>query len=79
MLAKTLKWGNSLALRIPKPLASECGLEENTPVDIHVENHKLIIIPVRKQYSLEELLAEVTPENIHTEVSTSGPVGKELL
>lgn len=79
MLAKTLKWGNSLALRIPKPLASECGLEENTPVDIHVENHKLIIMPVRKQYSLEELLAEVTPENIHTEVSTGRPVGKELL
>lgn len=79
MLAKTLRWGNSLALRIPKPLASECGLEENSAVDIHVENHQLIIIPVRKQYSLEELLAEVTPENIHTEVSTGSPVGKELL
>lgn len=79
MLAKTLKWGNSLALRIPKPLASECGLEENSVVDIHVENHQLIIIPVSKQYSLEELLAEVTPENIHTEVITGGPVGKELL
>jgi antitoxin MazE len=36
-------------------------------------------MPVRKQYSLEELLAEVTPENIHTEVSTGHPVGKELL
>lgn len=79
MLAKTLKWGNSLALRIPKPLANECGLEENTPVDIHVENHKLIIMPLRKQYSLEELLAEVNQENIHTEVSTGRPVGKELL
>jgi antitoxin MazE len=36
-------------------------------------------MPVRKQYSLEELLAGVTQENIHTEVSTGRPVGKELL
>jgi antitoxin MazE len=79
MLAKTLKWGNSLALRIPKPLARECGIEENTPVDIHVENHELIVMLARKQYSLEELLVGVTQENIHTEVSTGRPVGKELL
>jgi antitoxin MazE len=79
MLAKTLKWGNSLALRIPKPLARECGIEEHTHVDIRVEKHELIIMPVRKKYSLEELLAGVTEENIHDEVSDGRPVGKELL
>jgi len=79
MLAKTLKWGNSLALRIPKPLARECGIEENTHVDIRVEKNELIIMPVRKKYSLEELLAGVTEENIHDEVSDGRPVGKELL
>ncbi len=79
MLAKALKWGNSLALRIPKPLSRECGIEENTPVDIRVEQNKLIIMPVRKQYFLEELLAGVTQENTHAEVSPGRPVGKELL
>jgi antitoxin MazE len=79
MLAKTLKWGNSLALRIPKPLARECGIEENTPVDIRIEQNALIIMPARKKYSLEELLAGVTQENIHAEVSPGRPVGRELL
>jgi antitoxin MazE len=79
MLARTLKWGNSLALRIPKPLARECGIEENTAVDMRIEQNELIIMPVRKNYYLAELLAGVTQENIHAEVSSGRPVGKELL
>lgn len=79
MLAKALKWGNSLALRIPKLLARECGIEENTSVDIRIEQNELIIMPVRKKYSLEELLAGVTQENIHAEAIPGRPVGKELL
>jgi antitoxin MazE len=53
MLAKTLKWGNSLSLRIPKPLAKECGIEENTPVDIRIEQNELIIMPVIKNIPLK--------------------------
>jgi antitoxin MazE len=79
MLARALKWGNSLALRIPKPLARECGIEENTSVDMRIEQNELIIMPVRKNYYLAELLAGVTQENIHAEVSSGRPVGKELL
>lgn len=62
------KWGNSLGIRIPKSLALKIGLEEGSEVDLDVENGHLIIRP--KSATLAELLAQVTPENIHEEVST---------
>jgi antitoxin MazE len=79
MLAKTMKWGNSLALRLPKAMARDCGIEENTPVEISQRDHEIVITPLNKGYSLDELLAGITPENIHHEIDMSGPVGKELL
>ncbi|GIO56840.1 MULTISPECIES: AbrB/MazE/SpoVT family DNA-binding domain-containing protein [Paenibacillus] len=69
------KWGNSLGIRIPKSLALKVGLEEGSEVDLDVENGHLIIKP--KSSSLEELLTQVTPENIHKEISTGDPEGKE--
>ena len=42
------KWGNSLALRIPKPLAAEVGLEDNSPVELSLCEGKLVISPVAK-------------------------------
>ncbi|PQP88113.1 AbrB/MazE/SpoVT family DNA-binding domain-containing protein [Paenibacillus sp. AR247] len=62
------KWGDSLGIRIPKSLALKVGLEEGSKVDLYVENGHLIIKP--KPSSLEELLTQVTPENIHKEVFT---------
>ena len=79
MLAKTLKWGNSLAFRIPKTMAKECGLEENTPVTITRRKREIVITPMKKEYSLDSLLSEVTQENVHGEVSLGKPIGKELL
>lgn len=72
------KWGNSLALRIPRPLAEEVGLEENSSVRVLVKEGKLLIIPImRSHYTLEALLAEVTPQNLHSEVDTGAAVGGE--
>lgn len=70
------KWGNSLGIRIPKSLALKIGLEEGSEVDLDVENGHLIIKP--KSATLAELLAQVTPENIHEEVSTGESQGREL-
>ena len=72
------KWGNSLALRIPKALAAEGHLEQGTPVEIKVENGAVVIRPKRKRKDLQELLAQVTPENIHPEIDFGPPVGKEV-
>ena len=73
------KWGNSLALRIPKPLADEVGLEEDSTVDLFLEEGKLVIAPViAPRYALNALLAEVTVENLHGEVDTGVAVGGEV-
>lgn len=72
------KWGNSLALRIPKPLADEVGLEEDSAVDLLLEEGKLVIVPaVAPRYTLESLLADVTVENLHKEVDMGVAVGGE--
>lgn len=79
MLARAQKWGNSLAVRLPKTVAEECGIEADSPVEIVREGNLIIIKPVReKGVSLDSLLAGVTKDNIHSEVSTGKPVGKEV-
>lgn len=79
MQAKALKWGNSLAVRLPKAIARECGIEENTPVEIARSDNKIIVRPLKQGYSLESLLAHVTPDNMHSEAEFGRPAGKELL
>ncbi|GBC95885.1 Antitoxin MazE [bacterium HR16] len=72
------KWGNSLALRIPRPLAEEVGLEENSLVRVMIKEGKLVIVPIaRVRYALDALLAEVTPQNLNSEVDTGAAVGGE--
>jgi antitoxin MazE len=72
------KWGNSLALRIPKLFASESHIDQGSTVDLTLIEGKLIITPIaNKEYTLDELLAGVTKQNLHQEISTGQPVGKE--
>lgn len=78
MKARVQKWGNSLALRIPRPFALEVGLAENSEVELTLVDGKLVVQPVgRVRFDLAELLAKVTPKNRHAEVEVGGPVGKE--
>ena len=78
MKTKVQKWGNSLALRIPKSFAAETALEPDTEVDLNLVEGKLIITPVAKdEYSLEQLLEDVTEDNLHAEVDTGVFVGNE--
>ena len=78
METKVKKWGNSLALRIPKPLAIEVGLEDDSPVELSLVGGRLIVEPlVREEWSLEQLLARVTESNLHGETDTGPAVGNE--
>jgi len=82
LTTKIQKWGNSLALRIPKSYAQEANLEEGASVDIKVEENKIIISAKKKKknkYSLEELLSDIKPENLHGEIDFGPPVGKEII
>ncbi|MCF6178618.1 MAG: AbrB/MazE/SpoVT family DNA-binding domain-containing protein [Geopsychrobacter sp.] len=80
MLAKVQKWGNSLALRIPKALAEEIGVQRESPVNISVRDHAIVIELARKtaKYDLNQMLNGVTPENQQSEVKTGDPAGKEI-
>lgn len=78
METRVQKWGNSLAIRIPKPYALEIGLEQNSLVTVSIENGRLFLEPVQPTYSLEDLLAAVTEENLHSEVETGAAVGNEV-
>ncbi|GAB6075177.1 AbrB/MazE/SpoVT family DNA-binding domain-containing protein [Desulfurobacterium crinifex] len=76
MFTKVQKWGNSLAVRIPSAFAKEIGLCPNAEVELRLENDKLVIIP-NKRKQLEELLKQITPENVHSEINWGGRSGKE--
>jgi antitoxin MazE len=79
MKATIQKWGNSLALRIPKSFATHSSIEQGSVVDLSLENGRMIVEPTTQQeYSLEDLLARVTKKNLHSEVDSGAPVGNEV-
>jgi antitoxin MazE len=78
MRTRIQKWGNSLAVRIPKVFAQEVHLTENAAVDVTVRNGKLVVAPIAEpELSLSQLVGGITPRNQHGETSTGGPVGNE--
>lgn len=78
MRSKIALWGNSLALRIPKPFALEAGFEEDTPIELGIEEGRLIVTKYEPQSpTLDELVAGITPDNLHGEIEFDGPVGNE--
>ena len=78
MLTKVQKWGNSLALRIPKAFALDARLENDSFVEITIVEGQIIITPVAApSWTLEELLAGITKNNLHHEVATGSSTGKE--
>ena len=78
MLTKVQKWGNSIALRIPRAFAEEMQIAADSAVEISIEEGRLVITPVgHATYALEELVAGITPDNRHDEIDWGAPVGKE--
>jgi len=79
MRVQIQKWGNSLALRIPKPFAEEAEVREGTVVDLSLAEGKLIAVPdVKGRFTLKELLRKVTQDNLHKEIDLGGPAGREI-
>ena len=78
MKTRVQKWGNSLALRIPKSFATEVGLQTDSSVEVSLVKGKLVIAPIVKpKLTLRALLAKVTDNNLHHEVDTGSAVGSE--
>lgn len=71
------RWGNSLAVRIPRAFAHEAQLEEGATVELSISEGRLIVAPTRREYSLEQLVDGITQENRHAETDWGEPVGNE--
>jgi antitoxin MazE len=79
MHVRVQKWGNSLAVRIPKPLAIDADVTEGTVLNLAVSEGKVVATPVeQKKLSLNELLAKVNKKNLHGEVDFGRHVGREI-
>ena len=78
MQSKVQKWGNSLALRIPKSFAEEAQVTDGSEVDLQLRDGRLIIVPIRQTPSLKSILAKITPKNVHHETDTGNPEGSEV-
>ncbi|NOX61273.1 MAG: AbrB/MazE/SpoVT family DNA-binding domain-containing protein [Chloroflexi bacterium] len=79
MKTRVRKWGNSLAVRIPKPIAEEIAITADSEVDMVTIDGKLIIEPTEEsELTLEDLLNQITEENIHAEIDTGPAVGNEV-
>jgi antitoxin MazE len=72
------KWGNSLAVRIPKAVAEQARLQAGDVVAIKVLDGHIDVRPAERIPTLEELVAQITPENRHEEIDWGPAVGKEI-
>ncbi len=78
MKSRTKMWGNSLALRIPKPIAVQMGITDDSPVVLVLRGRELTIVPVeRTRESLAEMLPAVTKRNRRDRISIGIPASGE--
>ena len=83
MKIRFLKWGNSLALPVPKAFAQELGATVGKAANMEVRDGKLIVELAkpnrrRRRYTLDQLVAGITPKNRHRELEWGPPVGNEV-
>ena len=79
MQTRIQKWGNSLAIRIPKSFATQIGLEQDSEVELTLLDGKLVLVPIEPpRLALAELLAQITDDNLHNEISSGDAVGNEV-
>lgn len=72
------KWGNSASVRLPASLMQAMHLEVDQEVELREEGGRIVIEPVdRPEYRIENLVREITPDNVHDEADTGAPVGRE--
>ncbi len=72
------KWGNSLALRIPRTVAAEIAVGAGHAVDVQVSKGRIVVAPVtKKRYELSDLVSHMTAKNRHAEVVSGKPRGRE--
>jgi antitoxin MazE len=83
MIVEFCKWGNSLAVRIPKALANTIKISDGRRAEIKIENGALVLRPIvkparKRSYTLDELLSGMTRDNVPQEVDWGTKRGNEV-
>lgn len=79
MNTKIMKWGNSLALRIPNAFAKAVNIEEGNDVKIKIEKNMIIVEKDNlKKYDLKSMLDGINKNNIHDEIDSGNSIGREI-
>jgi antitoxin MazE len=77
MRTRVEKCSGGLAVVVPEPLAAQAGLRDGDPADLELADGRLVVRPACPA-TLAELLAGVTPDNLHSEWAAGPPAGAEL-
>ena len=77
MTTQVAKWGNSLALRIPRSVAAAVDVRDGDAVTVTVERGAIVIRPTAPRYRLDDLVRQITARNRHSETDWGGSVGGE--
>jgi antitoxin MazE len=77
MTTQVAKWGNSLALRLPRSVAAAADVRDGDAVDVTVEGGAIVIRAAAPRYSLDELVGRITARNRHSATDWGGAVGNE--
>lgn len=77
MITTIQRWGNSLAIRIPKAFAAQARISENSEVNISVSGNRIVVIPARREWKLDALVKNITSSNTHQEADWGERTGKE--
>lgn len=76
MQTKVAKWGNSLGVRLPQWVAEQAEISDGAIVEISLKDETIII--KKKKLSLNEMLNDITAENLHKEINMGSAVGREV-
>ncbi len=79
MRTQMVKWGNSLAVRIPKPVVVEARMKVGDALEIEAAEGRVELRRITKIPTLAQLVSQITPENRYSEISTGAEVGKEVI
>jgi antitoxin MazE len=77
-VASLRKWGNSLAVRIPKTMADGIGLKAGAEIHLESTGDAILIRAAAPRYSLDQLVSGITTKNVHGETDTGPAVGREV-
>jgi antitoxin MazE len=78
-VVQIVKWGNSLAVRIPKPVAEEAGMQEGDPIEIAATRGEIKVRRKDRIPTLKALVSQITDENRYAETQTGAARGKETV